>query len=92
MMSAAPVPGIIGALAAMRDRPDSTSLLQELAGVPTLVVVGEEDRLAPVADAELIAKGIPGARLAIVKAAGHLVPLERPAEVNQLIKHFLDSL
>jgi len=92
MMSAAPVPGIIGALAAMRDRPDSTALLPELAGVPTLVVVGEEDRLTPVADAELIAKGIPGARLAIVKGAGHLAPLERPVEVNQLLKSFLQSL
>lgn len=92
MMSAAPVPGIIGALAAMRDRPDSTALLPELAGLPTLVVVGEEDRLTPVADAELITKGIPGARLAIVKGAGHLAPLERPAEVNHLLKSFLESL
>ena len=92
MMSASPVPGIIGALAAMRDRPDSTALLPELAGLPTLVVVGEEDRLTPVADAELIAKGIPGARLAIVKGAGHLAPLERPTEVNQLLTSFLQSL
>jgi hypothetical protein len=41
MMSSAPVPGLVGALAAMRDRPDSTPLLPELAGLPTLVLVGE---------------------------------------------------
>ena len=33
MMSSTPVSGLIGALAAMRDRPDSSPLLAELAGV-----------------------------------------------------------
>jgi pimeloyl-ACP methyl ester carboxylesterase len=38
-----PVPGIVGALSAMRERPDSTPLLETLTGIPTLVLVGAED-------------------------------------------------
>ena len=38
-----PVAGLVGALAAMRDREESESLLPTLAGVPTLVIVGEGD-------------------------------------------------
>ena len=45
MMAATPVAGMVGALAAMRDRHDSTGLLPTLAGLPTLVIVGEEDAL-----------------------------------------------
>ena len=47
MIAATPVAGIVGALAAMRDRPDSTALLPDLAGLPTLVMVGAEDRITP---------------------------------------------
>src|SRR5205814_657208 len=47
VMAALPVAGIVGALAAMRDRPDSTALLATLADVPTLVLVGESDQFTP---------------------------------------------
>ena len=83
MMAAAPVPGLLGALAAMRDRPDSTDLLPELRGFPTLVVVGAEDVLTPPREAEGMAKAIPGAKLAIIPNAGHLAPLEQPEVFNQ---------
>ena len=60
MMAATPVAGMVGALGAMRDRPDSTPLLAELAGVPTLVIVGEEDGVTPPALARAMADAIPG--------------------------------
>ena len=41
----APVAGLVGALTAMRERPDSTSLLPTLAGIPSLVMVGAEDMI-----------------------------------------------
>jgi pimeloyl-ACP methyl ester carboxylesterase len=47
MILRTPVAGIIGALAAMRDRPDSESLLPTLGDIPTLVVVGEADTVTP---------------------------------------------
>jgi 3-oxoadipate enol-lactonase len=92
MMAAAPVPGILGALAAMRDRPDSTELLTTLGGLATLVVVGAEDALTPPKDAEGMAKAIPGAKLAIIPGAGHLAPLEQPTAFNQHLQTLLDRL
>jgi 3-oxoadipate enol-lactonase len=92
MMSSAPPAGLLGALAAMRDRPDSTELLPSLAGLPTLVLVGAEDRLTPPRDAEAMAKAIPGARLALIPEAGHLAPLEQPAAFNGHLRSFLDRL
>ena len=89
MMSSTPVPGLVGALAAMRDRPDSTPLLPELAGLPTLVVVGEEDELTPPDIARALAAAIPGARLVTVPGGGHLPPVERPVETTRALLEFL---
>src|SRR5580765_7918862 len=66
MITATPVAGIVGALAAMRDRHDSTALLPRLAGLPTLVIVGEEDAVTPPDGARRMAAAIPGARLVVI--------------------------
>lgn len=92
MMAAAPVAGLLGALAAMRDRPDSSGLLPSLAGLPTLVLVGADDQLTPPKDAEAIAKAIPGARLAVIPHAGHLAPLEQPEVFNEHLRAWLARL
>lgn len=89
MMAATPVAGIVGALAAMRDRHDSTGLLPTLAGLPTLVMVGEEDALTPPDAARRMAAAIPGARLVVIPGAGHLPPVERPSETTAGIRDFL---
>jgi pimeloyl-ACP methyl ester carboxylesterase len=89
MMAATPIAGIVGALAAMRDRRDSTGLLPTLAGLPALVIVGEEDVITPPDGARRIAAAIPGARLVIVPGAGHLTPVERPSETTAAIRDFL---
>lgn len=92
MMAATPVPGIVGALGAMRDRPDSTSLLPELVGLPTLVIVGDEDEVTPPAQAKAMAEAIPGASLVVVRSAGHVPPVERPAETTDALLGFLAGL
>jgi pimeloyl-ACP methyl ester carboxylesterase len=89
MMAATPVAGMVGALAAMRDRHDSTGLLPTLADLPTLVLVGEEDVLAPPDAARRMAALIPGARLVVIPGAGHLPPVERPSETTAEIREFL---
>jgi pimeloyl-ACP methyl ester carboxylesterase len=43
---------------------------------PTLVLHGGRDVMAPVANARLLAEGIPNAELHVVPGAGHAVPLE----------------
>jgi pimeloyl-ACP methyl ester carboxylesterase len=90
MRSTAPA-GWIGALEAMKQRRDQTSLLPEIA-VPTLVVVGEGDALAPVDVAEAMAKAIPGARFEIVPGAGHVANLENPEVFNRAFADFLSTL
>lgn len=56
---------------------------------PTLVVVGDDDRLTPPALAEEIAHGIPGATLAVVPDCGHLSTLDQPARVTALVLDWL---
>ncbi|MET9905511.1 alpha/beta fold hydrolase [Streptomyces sp. NPDC006476] len=58
-------------------------------GVPTLVLVGSEDQVTGPAEARTLVAGIPDARLAVVPAASHLVPVEQPAAVTDLlVRHF----
>lgn len=55
----------------------------------TLVIAGDRDPATPLAHAELLAEGIPGARLAVVPEAAHLANVERPAVVSGLMSRFL---
>jgi 3-oxoadipate enol-lactonase len=52
---------------------------------PTLVLHGGRDAMVPVANARLLADGIPGAELHVVPDAGHAVPLEHPLESARLL-------
>lgn len=56
---------------------------------PTLVIPGAEDRYMPVANATSLAGAIPGARLRVLDHAGHLVFIERFADVNREVVSFL---
>lgn len=57
---------------------------------PTLVVRGAEDTLVPAAHAETYAAEIPGARLVVVEAAAHSLPLEQPEQLVSLVRGFVD--
>jgi 3-oxoadipate enol-lactonase len=56
--------------------------------VPTLVIQGTADVLTPPADSRRIAKLIPGARLAMVRGAGHMIMLEEPEQFEHLLIEF----
>jgi 3-oxoadipate enol-lactonase/4-carboxymuconolactone decarboxylase len=72
------------ALAAFDVRPELGRV-----GVPTLVLVGSEDQVTGPAEARTLVAGIPDARLAVVPGASHLVPVEQPAAVTDLlVTHF----
>jgi YbgC/YbaW family acyl-CoA thioester hydrolase len=92
LMAATPVAGILGAVGAMRDRPDSTPLLSQLADVPTMIIVGDDDQITPTDQAREMSASIPGARLEVVARAGHLTPMEQPEEVTRLLREFLNGL
>ncbi|MFF4346940.1 4-carboxymuconolactone decarboxylase [Streptomyces sp. NPDC001530] len=58
-------------------------------GVPALVLVGSDDQVTGPAEARTLVAGIPDARLAVVPGASHLVPVEQPAAVTDLlVRHF----
>lgn len=60
--------------------------------LPALVVAGSEDRFTPLRYAEFLATKIPGAVLKILPGAGHMVPLEKASEVNDVLSSFVHSL
>ena len=58
---------------------------------PSRVIVGEQDRSRPPAEAAVLAKTLPHARLEVVKNAGHISAVEQPEIVTGLLKTFLQS-
>jgi pimeloyl-ACP methyl ester carboxylesterase len=80
--------GVAGAVAAMRDRPDSAALLANIS-VPVLVIVGEEDTLTPPADAEAMRSQVNRVYFVAIRRAGHLSNLEAPEDFSAALAHFL---
>ena len=91
MMSKMSVPGIVAIQQGMAARPDSVPTLATI-HVPTLVLVGAEDTLTPLADSELMHQGITGSRLEVVPRAGHLAIYEQRNSAGKAMRGFLDDL
>ena len=75
---------IAAALAALRDRPDSTPMLASIA-CPTLVVSGDEDAVVPRAETEAMQGAIPRSRLVVLPRVGHLGNLEAPQAFSKAL-------
>lgn len=91
MMASAPTDGVVGALQAMMDRPDSTPTLATI-DVPTLVITGDEDAIIPIEEVRSMQAAIRGSSLEVIGGAGHLTNLERPAAFNHVVSEFLATL
>jgi pimeloyl-ACP methyl ester carboxylesterase len=81
---------IAGALAAMRDRPDSTPMLERIS-CATLVVGSDEDVVIPLAEVEQMQRRIPRSRLVVLRGVGHLSSLEAPDRFSQALRDFFAS-
>jgi pimeloyl-ACP methyl ester carboxylesterase len=81
--------GIVQALEALRDRPDSDGLLPAMGGIPTLVLAGAADRAIAQPVMQQMAEGIPGSIYQVIEDAGHLTSLEQPEAVTAAIAAFL---
>lgn len=92
LMERSPVAGTVGALEAMRDRPDSTQLLQSIRNLPTLLLIGEHDSRTPHASMRAMADRVPDATFEVITSAGHLPPLENPEETTTKLRRFLKGL
>lgn len=58
---------------------------------PTLILAGDDDPVIPLANARLMARRMPSARLRVVEGGGHLFLLDQPETVVGDIAAFLDS-
>lgn len=67
---------------------DTTARLGAI-GCPTLVIVGEHDAGTPLAMAQTIQRGVPGAELAVIPSASHLCNVEQPDAFNKVLLDFL---
>jgi 3-oxoadipate enol-lactonase len=90
LMASNTSPGIEAAIVALMRRPDSTGDLSRI-DVPTLVVVGEEDAITPVADARAMHLAIRGSSLTILPRAGHLSNLEAADAFSTTISEWVAS-
>jgi pimeloyl-ACP methyl ester carboxylesterase len=91
LIAAAPPAAVAWASRAMAARPDSVATLRGT-DVPALVVVGEQDTLSPVAQAQAMVDALPQGRLVVVPEAGHLSAVEDPEVFAAAVAGFLAEL
>lgn len=84
-----PAAFLIGAEAVwLADQRDRAAAIQ----VPTLILVGEEDKVTPPELSDQLAQLIPGARTERIRGAGHLANIEQPNQFNRLVEYFLEDV
>jgi pimeloyl-ACP methyl ester carboxylesterase len=79
--------GIVAALRAMAERPDSSDVLNR-ADFPMLFVAGKEDSVVPPAEMEALSKALKR-DFVLINEAGHLLNLEQPTQFHDAISAFL---
>jgi pimeloyl-ACP methyl ester carboxylesterase len=82
---------LVRAVRAIRDRPDSTSVVAEL-DAPVLVLTGELDGLIPPDEARALAATARNGRAMILEGVGHLPSLQQPDRFNAELLGLLDEL
>ena len=76
---------------AILSRRDNRAFLETIS-CPTMVIVGADDVVTPVKVAREMTDGIRGSTLEIVEDCGHLATLERPDQVNALMRSFFQAM
>lgn len=78
-------------LRAFYERKETCSKLSDIY-VPVLIMVGEEDKITPIAAAQLMNEKIKESLLSIIKHAGHLSNIENPAEFNNQLEKIVSTV
>ncbi|HVX16713.1 MAG TPA: alpha/beta fold hydrolase [Acidimicrobiales bacterium] len=92
VMMGAPVATFAGQIEAILSMDDSIRAELSTIDVPTLVIVGSQDILTPLADSEELAERIPGAELAVVRGGAHGFMVEHAAAYNRVVTGFVDRV
>lgn len=82
--------GIAEAARAMARRPDATGDLASIR-VPTLVLLGREDKLVPPEETRAMAAAIPGATLVEIPGTSHLPMMEQPEATTRALFEFFSG-
>ena len=90
LFAQAPVTGYLGSCAALRDA-DLSGVLSEIE-IPAVCVCGSQDQSTPTSAVRSLARRLPDASYVEIPGAGHLTPVERPAEFGRTVLQFLASL
>lgn len=80
--------GVTRAVAGVIEREGVADELPRI-GVPTLVLVGQEDTATTLEKAQRLRDGIAGAELVVVPRAGHMTSIEAPEVVTRALESFL---
>jgi len=91
MITRADPKGAAAAQRGMMARRDYTEDLTNT-NVPTLIIVGREDPIRPVSDAEFMHERIRNSRLEIIEDAAHMTNLEQQEVFNDALVSFLNEL
>lgn len=83
--------GAASALLGMAEREDLSEFISSI-GVPTMILVGREDAITPVADSEKMQSKIAPSRLVVIENAGHVSNLEQTEQFNFALLRFLDRV
>ena len=83
------VESIVGALAALMTRPDSTPTLSTI-HCPVQILVGDEDAITPPPLADQMHRDIAGSELVVIKGAGHMSNMEQSQLFNDALARFLE--
>ena len=84
-----PLHAFLGHVSAIENH-DTTEILASILS-PTLVVIGDQEWLNPLPDANELVGGIPDAQLQIITGASHGLILEQPEQFNQCVLDFLSE-
>ena len=80
--------GFVRQQEAMIARPDCRPMLASI-HKPTVVICGRQDQGTPLHCSELMATGIPNARLVVIEECGHMTVLEKRAETSAALRRWL---
>ncbi len=83
--------GAASAQLGMGQRRDQTPFLWRIIA-PTLIIVGSEDVISPLQEAEQMHREIGGSRLEVIEGAGHVSNIEQPESFNRALTKFLRDL
>ena len=91
MIISTPKQSLCNTLHALAERKETCDQLPEI-NIPVLIMVGQEDKITPIAAAQLMHEKLFNSKLEIIQQAGHLSNLENPTIFNTHLVDFLETV